>query len=93
MLLSMITRHFRQIWQIRELIDRKAPEQEISKKTGVNPYFLKGMLKQARNFTTIEYRTLFEQLFYSDISMKSGAKPPVVLGELVMKVCSEGSQK
>jgi DNA polymerase-3 subunit delta len=87
MLLAMITRHFRQIWQVRELIDSKASEQEIAKKTGINPYFLKGMLKQAKNFSPAECRTLFELLLASDLSMKSGGRPMVVIGELVMKIC------
>jgi DNA polymerase-3 subunit delta len=87
MLLAMITRHFRQIWQVRELVDGKASEQEIAKKTGINPYFLKGMLKQAKNFSPTECRTLFELLLASDLSMKSGGKPTVVIGELVMKIC------
>ena len=92
MLLAMITRHFRQIWQIRELIDSKAPEPEIAKKTGINPYFLKGMLKQAGNFSPSECRRLFEQLFYADLSMKSGGRPTVVIGELVMRICGGSLQ-
>jgi len=88
MLLAMITRHFRQIWQVRELVDRKAAEQEIARETGINPYFLKGMLKQARNFSTNDCRALFELLLASDLSMKSGGRPTVIVGELVIKVCS-----
>ncbi|GAM08178.1 putative protein [Geobacter sp. OR-1] len=87
MLLAMITRHFRQIWQVRELIDRSAGEQEIAKKTGINPYFLKGMLKQARNFTTTDCRLLFELFFSADLAMKSGGRSTIVIGELVAKIC------
>lgn len=87
MLLAMITRHFRQIWQVRELMDAKVSEQEIGKKTGINPYFLKGVLKQARNFNPTECRTLFELLLESDLSMKSGGRPAMVIGELVMNIC------
>lgn len=88
MLLAMITRHFRQVWQVRELLDKKAAEPEIAKKTGINPYFLKGMLKQASNFSTGECRRLFELFFAADLSMKSGGRPTIVIGELVMKICA-----
>lgn len=88
MLLAMITRHFRQIWQIRELLDRRGSESEIASKTGINPYFLKGMLKQAGNFSRVECRNLFEQFLDADIAMKSGGKPATVIGELVMKICT-----
>ena len=93
MLLAMITRHFRQIWQVRELMDMKAPEHEIGKKTGINPYFLKGVLTQAKNFTPADCRTLFELLLASDLSMKSGGKPTLVIGELVMKICGASLRK
>ena len=87
MILSMITRHFRQIWQVRELMDRKVPDQEIARQTGINPYFLKGTMKQARNFRPADCLSLFERFFAADVAMKSGGKPGTVLGELVLAVC------
>ncbi len=90
MLLAMVTRHFRQLWQVREMMDRKATEQEISRKTGINPYFLKGIQRQARNYAPIECRRLFDRLLAADLSMKSGGRPATVMGELVMEICRSG---
>ncbi len=87
MLLAMVTRHFRQLWQVREMMDRKASEQEVSRKTGINPYFLKGILHQARNFAPIECQRLFERLLATDLSIKSGGRPATIIGELVMEIC------
>jgi DNA polymerase-3 subunit delta len=87
MLMAMIARHFRQLWQVRELIDRKKSDSEIGREMGINPYFLKGVLKQARNFSVNDYRRLFEQFLAADVSLKSGSRPAVVLGELTMKIC------
>jgi DNA polymerase-3 subunit delta len=89
MILAVVTRHFRQLWQIRELIDRRLPEQEIAKNTGISPYFLKGMIRQARNYSVNEIRRNFERLFSADLAMKSGGRPHLVLGELLQAICLE----
>src|SRR6185369_12402761 len=39
-IIGALTRHFRQLWRVREMQDRKAPQADISKETGINPYFL-----------------------------------------------------
>jgi DNA polymerase-3 subunit delta len=92
MILAVITRHFRQLWQVREMIDRRLPEQEIGKNTGISPYFLKGMIRQARNYSTREIRMNFERLYSADLAMKSGGKPQLVLGELLQTFCRERTE-
>jgi len=87
MVLAMITRHFRQLWQVRVLLDKRVPEQEISRQSGINPYFLKGVVKQAGNFRPVECRQLFERFFAADLAMKSGGRPPSILEDLVLATC------
>jgi DNA polymerase-3 subunit delta len=88
MVLAMVTRHFRQLWQVREMMDKRLSEQEIGKKLGINPYFLKGVVNQARNFSVSDCRKLFERLFAADLAMKSGGKPAMILGDLIISICS-----
>lgn len=94
MLLAMIARHFRQLWRVRELVANKVGQQEISRQTGINPYFLKGIVEQARNFTVPELRRVFETLYAADLALKGGeggGKPALVMERLVMEVCGPRS--
>lgn len=88
MVLAMLTRHFRQIWKVRELLDKKLPPQEISKAAGINPYFVKGIIEQARKYRVSELKKVFESLFATDLALKSaGGKPGHLMERLVMDIC------
>jgi DNA polymerase-3 subunit delta len=91
LVLAMVTRHFRQLWKVRELLEKKMPAQEIGKIAGINPYFLQGIVAQARNYSLVELRRVFEQLFQLDGALKTGGgKPPVLLEKFLMDVCASG---
>ncbi|HEY6837764.1 MAG TPA: DNA polymerase III subunit delta [Geobacteraceae bacterium] len=88
MVLAMLTRHFRQLWRVREFLDARTPPQEIGKLTGINPYFLKGVLEQARNFRVSELKRVFELLYGTDLALKSsGGKPGAVMERLLLDIC------
>lgn len=88
-ILTMITRHFRQIWMMRELIDRRTPASEIGKTLRINPYFLEGMIAQARRFSVKALKGIFDRMFETDLALKSsGGKPDVLMERLVMDICS-----
>ena len=90
LVLAMITRHFRQLWKVRELLDRKAPARDIGKAAGINPYFLQGIIPQARNYQPVELRRLFEKIFQTDLALKTGRiKPRVVLERLLLDACGK----
>jgi len=87
LVLSMITRHFRQLWMSRELIDGGAVRNDISKRIGVNPYFVDGLIAQARLFSHKQYRHSFELLLATDIALKStGSNPGAMLEELLLDI-------
>lgn len=88
MVLAMLTRHFRQLWRVRELLDARTQPQEIGKMTGINPYFLKGVMEQARNFRVGELKRVFELLYGTDLALKSGGgKPGGVMERLLLEIC------
>ena len=87
-LLGMISRHFRQLWKVRELIERKTPQQEVGRQVGINPYFLTGIMEQARNFSREELRNVFGLLLETDLALKSGGgKPALLMERVVLQVC------
>jgi DNA polymerase III subunit delta len=92
MVLAMLTRHFRQLWRVKELCEKKVSTQDISRATGINPYFIKGIVEQARNYRLTEFRAIFERLFATDLALKtSGGKPVNLMECLVMDICGKGA--
>jgi DNA polymerase-3 subunit delta len=91
MILAMLTRHFRQLWRVKELCEKRVPTQDISKATGINPYFMKGIVEQARNYRLSEFKGIFDRLFETDLALKtSGGKPASLMECLVMDICGKG---
>ena len=87
--LNMLIRHFRQLWQIRELMARKVPKPELGRAIGLkSDYFLPGLMKQAGNFTLAEFKESFERFYETDIALKSSRlKPAFILERLFMTIC------
>ena len=89
MVLAMVTRHFRQLWTVRELLDARTPPPEIGRLAGINPYFLKGVVEQARNYRVPELKGVFERLYATDLALKSGGgKPGGVMERLLLDICA-----
>ncbi|RII31579.1 MAG: DNA polymerase III subunit delta [Geobacter sp.] len=89
-MIGALSRHFRQLWRIREMLDRKAPQAEISKEVGIIPFFLGEMMQQARNFDRNELRRLFTELYQCDVASKTGGHPYTLMHALVVMICSGG---
>lgn len=91
MVLAMLTRHFRQLWTVRELLDSRTPPAEIGRLTGINPFFLKGIVDQAKNYRRPELYRIFERFFEVDLALKSGGGRPAGLMErLLLEICGTG---
>ncbi|HKK00565.1 MAG TPA: DNA polymerase III subunit delta [Desulfuromonadales bacterium] len=94
LVLAMITRHFRQLWQTQDLLAQDVSRQELARRVKVNPYFLDRLMAQARRFTSVQYRRIFELLLETDLALKSsGAHPTVLLEHLVLTIASAGSAR
>lgn len=86
--LGMVSRHFRQLWRVAELLERKTPQTEIGRAVGISPYFLKGIVEQAHNFTLSEFKRVFELLLATDTALKSsGGRPAILMERLLFEVC------
>jgi DNA polymerase-3 subunit delta len=88
MLLAMITRHFRQLRLVKELLEKKVPAAEIGKAAGINPYFVKGVIDQAKCYRLAEFIAVFEALYATDLALKSsGGRPFDLMERLVLTLC------
>lgn len=91
MLLAMMTRHFRQMWKISELMAQKVPQGELPRRVGVSPFFLKGLMQQAARFDNQDYRHLFHRFLSTDLALKSsGGQPRALLEKLVLDIAALG---
>jgi len=88
MMLGALARHFRQLWRVREMVERKASQSDISREVGINAYFLGEYVQQAKNFDRVELRTIFDELYRCDVASKSGGHPYTLMHGLVMGICS-----
>ncbi|WP_026843179.1 DNA polymerase III subunit delta [Citrifermentans bremense] len=86
-ILGAVSRHYRQLWQVRELLDRRLPPAELAKASGINPYFLKKVTDQARNYTVGELKQIFERMLELDLAFKSGALEGAAFERFVMEAC------
>lgn len=88
--LSMMVRHFRQLWKISDLLSHGVPQQEFPKLVGVNPYFVKGLISQSRNFTPSDFRSLYREFLQADLALKSsGAHPSAILERITLLITNE----
>ena len=88
-ILGGVARHYRQLWQVRELVDRKTPSADMAKAAGINPYFLKKVMDQARNYKVSELQAVFERMLELDLAFKSGGRADALFERFVMESCKK----
>ena len=85
MILAMITRHFRQLWQTSALLQQNSSQQDIARAIRVNPYFVGQIVNQAQQSNPASYPLAFDLFIKLDLALKSsGAQPQALLQQLVM---------
>jgi DNA polymerase III subunit delta len=88
-MLGAVARHYRQLWQVRELLDRRLSPGDIAKSAGINPYFLKKVTEQARNYEVRELKQIFERMLELDQAFKSGGIEDALFERFVIQSCSK----
>jgi DNA polymerase-3 subunit delta len=87
-ILFMLTRHFRQLWTTRELMDQRRDRESIAQAVGIRPFFVDGLMKQAARFDAAALARAVEALYATDRTLKSSrAGDDMVLERLVMDLC------
>jgi DNA polymerase-3 subunit delta len=87
LMLGALSQHFRKLWRVRELLDAKKNNADISKELNIHTFFLGEIIQQARNFSRNDLKKIFDELYQCDLSSKSGGQPYSLVHGLVMGIC------
>ena len=84
-LLAMITRQFRILLQLRDLMEREdgLSSDVLAKQLGLHPFVVKKSLPMAKRYTMTELRDIYGRLLTLDVSMKSGGMD----GRALLDIC------
>ena len=88
-ILSMLVRHFRQLWKARELLTQGVSQKDLAQRIKVNPYFLGGLLTQARQCPEDRLRRAFPLFLAADMALKSGGDGRMQLEGLIHSLCAD----
>lgn len=91
-ILSLLIRHFRQLWKVRELQVQKYPVKEIAKISGVPFFVIDGLVQQGKKFSRHDFYRAYELFLETDLAMKSsGADAGALLDNLILRLVMKDS--
>ncbi|MFO7832091.1 MAG: DNA polymerase III subunit delta [Desulfuromonadaceae bacterium] len=86
-ILTMLVRHFRQLWKVNALLKHNESQSEICKRVGINPYFASKTIKQARMFNAAVFADIYALFVQTDMDLKSSAgQPPALMQECITRL-------
>jgi len=83
-ILTMFVYQFRNLLQIKSLIDEGIPSDVLAKKTGLHPFVIKKSWSQLRNFSQDILKKIYERLLKLDIAIKRGRIEPQTALDLIV---------
>ncbi len=83
-LLSMITRQYRIMLQVRDLSMRRLGAEAIQKQLGLHPFVTKKMSEQARNYSVEQLEGVMIKLLDVDVSLKTSRLEPTLALDLLV---------
>jgi len=88
MILAMLIRHFRALWQLKVLRARGVDLDTAAKEAGVHPFAAKKAWPQTEKFHEPVLRAIYERLYETDLQLKSSPIADELLMErLVLDLC------
>jgi len=75
-LLSMINFQFRNLLEIKDLIERNTPYYKILNQSNLHPFIIKKSLQQAKRFALPELKKIYQKIFETDLAIKTGKVEP-----------------
>ncbi len=89
-ILSLLVRHFRQLWKVRELQVQKCPAKEIARLAAVPFFIVDGLIQQGKQFSRKDFIDAHELFLETDLAMKSsGADAAALLESLVLRLAKK----
>lgn len=87
-ILAMIARHVRQLWQVKSALEAGVPLPQVSRQYGIHQYVAGKHAKQAPLFSEVELFRMHRAICDADFALKStGTSPEVLLDELLLRMC------
>lgn len=83
-ILSLLVRHFRQLWKVRELQVQNCPSREIAATAGVPFFVVKPMIAQGKRFSRLDFQRAYELFLETDLAMKSSGADAEALLEILL---------
>jgi len=71
-LLSMINYQFRNVLNIKDLMEKRYPFNLIASKSGLHPYVARKSYFQAQSFSTDGLKKIYQKIFETDLDSKTG---------------------
>ncbi len=91
MIIGALTSHFRKLWRVRELLDKKIPQADIGRELNINAFFLGDIVAQARNFSRRDLKRIFDEFYRCDVASKTGGgQSYTLLHGITMGICTGG---
>lgn len=89
-ILTLVSRHFSQLYGIKDLMETRASGNQIAERMGIKPYFVGKMVAQSRLFTVEQLRQAVEDCVEAEHAVKAGIREERYALELVLlKYCQK----
>lgn len=83
-LLSMITRQFRLLIQVKEKLSQGFGPRELAQEIGIHSYVAEKLSQQSTNFSAIQLEDIYRQLLEVDLAIKTGQFEPETAIDLLV---------
>lgn len=70
-IVAMLARHLRQLWRAHQLLEERADKMTIASELGMPPFFVDGLVDQARRVDVSAFPRMHQALFETDRALKS----------------------
>ena len=87
--MSMIVRHFRLLWTVKQLARQSQDRYRIAKTLRLPPNVCRTLMAQSRDFSPQRLQELYGAALEADLTFKSTNKPPrAILEGLILQLCA-----
>jgi len=83
-IMGMITRQFRLLIQVKELAPKLSTHQAIARELHQNPYPIKKILVQSKNFSLPQLSQVYHKLLDTDVEIKTGRIEPALALDILI---------
>jgi DNA polymerase-3 subunit delta len=92
-ILSMMVRHVRLLWSVKQLGQQRHDAAHMAKALGLPLAVCRQLVTQSRHFSWEHLRQLYTAALEADLTFKTSNKSPrAILEELILQVCGRGTK-